>query len=64
MQILEAIKILKTYNNWRRGLDENGNEVDDILGKIPCPKETGQAIDAVIEYIELDIVMSNKNERH
>jgi len=38
----EHIQTLKRFNAWRRG--------DDVIEQ-PNPKEVGQAIDAVIEYL-------------
>ena len=65
MLLSEAVKILKAHNNWRRGVDENGNEIDDAVAMtmpMQNPKEIGEAIDVVVDYVELDIVMSNKND--
>lgn len=42
MTIQEAIKVLKDYNEWRRG----GN------GDLPSPKLTGEALDIAINLLE------------
>lgn len=48
----DAIKFLKNYNQWRRGVD--GIEQ-------PSPKEIGEAIDVVVEYYEGKL-KENKND--
>jgi hypothetical protein len=48
----EAAEVLKLHNQWRRG------EIDDT--QMQCPKDIGNAIDLVVNYIESEI----KNEKN
>lgn len=41
MTKLEALKILITFNTWRRGAEM----------PMPCPTEIGKAIDVAIEHL-------------
>ncbi len=51
----DAIKLLKNYNQWRRGADG----ID-----MPSPKKIGEAIDEIIEYYEGKLITEQLKPRN
>jgi hypothetical protein len=51
----DAIRFLKNYNQWRRGVD--GIEQ-------PNPKDIGNAIDAIVDYYEAELMAEELKPRN
>lgn len=49
MGLIEAVELLKRYNEWRRW---SGDMDDPKRPKLPCVKEIGIAIDTLTGFVE------------